>query len=211
MAARFLHKKLNYGYLFSFFLFWLLIVNLYSWLKIVFPFSHVLQKEKKLRDLMRTGNCLVKRFQKHKDNRSDLVLFFSQVDMKLVSRVLKMSRVTTDQLVWCHKKLSKITFINRKIHREPSFLLFPCWSFFWLEADNTYGHVFFTSNGSISCRNSSMYVYICNFLSTVAIARKHEASYCVVCKCAFIVATIHMLLMWEPGTPKCIALLRLDE
>ncbi|XXG61361.1 hypothetical protein AAC387_Pa04g3041 [Persea americana] len=84
------------------------------------------KKEKKLRDLLKTGNCLVKRFQKHKENRSDLVLFFSQVDMKLVSRVLKMSRVTTDQLLWCHKKLSKITFTNRKIYREPSFLLFPC-------------------------------------------------------------------------------------
>lgn len=84
------------------------------------------KKEKKLKDLLKTGNCLVKKLKKPREDRSNQDLFFSQVDMKLVSRVLKMSRLTTDQLVWCHMKLSKITFSDRKIHREPSFLLFPC-------------------------------------------------------------------------------------
>ncbi|KAJ0975293.1 hypothetical protein J5N97_017258 [Dioscorea zingiberensis] len=84
------------------------------------------KKEKKLKDILRTGNCIVKKFRKPREDRSNQELFFSQVDMKLVSRVLKMSRLTTDQLLWCHKKLSKITFYERKVHREPSFLLFPC-------------------------------------------------------------------------------------
>ncbi|XP_077250034.1 uncharacterized protein LOC143889640 isoform X2 [Tasmannia lanceolata] len=82
-------------------------------------------KEKRLKDLVRSGNCLVKRFQKQQD-RTDQALFFSQVDMKLVSRVLRMSRITSDQLLWCHKKLNRITLTDRKLHREPSFLLFPC-------------------------------------------------------------------------------------
>nr|XP_010939496.1 uncharacterized protein LOC105058318 [Elaeis guineensis] len=85
------------------------------------------KKEKKLKDILRTGNCLVKKFKKPKEDRSNLDLFFSQIDLKLVARVLKMSRITTDQLVWCHKKLNKIAFVDRKIHREPAFLLFPCW------------------------------------------------------------------------------------
>lgn len=85
------------------------------------------KKERKLRDLLRSGNCILRRFQKSPEDNSDQVLyFFSQVDMKLVSRVLNMSRLTTDQLLWCHNKLSKISFINSKIHVEPSFLLFPC-------------------------------------------------------------------------------------
>ncbi|KAK9271790.1 hypothetical protein L1049_002154 [Liquidambar formosana] len=89
--------------------------------------TNLQKKEKKLRDILRTGNCILRRFQKHQEDSSDHVLyFFSQVDMKLVSRVLNMSRITTDQLVWCHSKLSKISFVNRKIHVEPSFLLFPC-------------------------------------------------------------------------------------
>ncbi|XP_011012817.1 PREDICTED: uncharacterized protein LOC105116991 isoform X2 [Populus euphratica] len=85
------------------------------------------KKEKRLKDIWRSGNCILKKFQKHRGDNSDQVLcFFSQVDINLVSRVLNMSKVTTDQLLWCHNKLSKINFINRKIHVERSFLLFPC-------------------------------------------------------------------------------------
>eukprot|EP00258_Populus_trichocarpa_P028916 XP_024444935.1 uncharacterized protein LOC7495970 isoform X2 [Populus trichocarpa] len=84
------------------------------------------KKERRLKDVLRSGNCILKKFQKHREDNSNQVLyFFSQVDMKLVARVLSMSRVTTDQLLWCHNKLSKINFVSRKIHVEPSFLLFP--------------------------------------------------------------------------------------
>lgn len=58
-------------------------------------------------------------------NQDDL--FFSQVDVKLVARVLSMAPVTTEQLSWCLRKLSKITSsAERKVRREPSFQLFPC-------------------------------------------------------------------------------------
>ncbi|KAF3444788.1 hypothetical protein FNV43_RR14481 [Rhamnella rubrinervis] len=75
------------------------------------------KKEKKLKEVLRAGNCILKRFKKHNNNQEDgteHLYFFSQVDMKLVTRVLNMSRITTDQLVWCHSKLSKINFVNRK-------------------------------------------------------------------------------------------------
>ncbi|KAK7394507.1 hypothetical protein VNO78_15036 [Psophocarpus tetragonolobus] len=84
------------------------------------------KKEKRLRELLRSGSCILKKFQKHDEDGADQVLyFFSQVDMKLVWRVLNMSRITTDQLAWCRSKLNKINFVNRRIHVEPSFLLFP--------------------------------------------------------------------------------------
>ncbi|TVU09519.1 hypothetical protein EJB05_42999 [Eragrostis curvula] len=85
------------------------------------------KKEKRLKDLLKTGNCLVKKFKKPKEDRSNQNLFFSQVDMRLVARVLRMPRITSDQLQWCKAKLDKIIVVDRvKIHREPSFLLFPC-------------------------------------------------------------------------------------
>lgn len=84
------------------------------------------KRDKKLKDIVRSGNCLVKKFKKPQEHRLSQDLFFCQVDMKLVSMVIKMSRISTEQLVWCHKKLNKITIVDRKIQREPSFLLFPC-------------------------------------------------------------------------------------
>ncbi|XP_068335258.1 uncharacterized protein [Pyrus communis] len=84
------------------------------------------KKNMKLKERLRCGNCILKRFKKHEDEGTDHLYFFSQVDMKLVARVLNMSTITTEQLVWCHNKLSKINFVNRKLLVDPSILLFPC-------------------------------------------------------------------------------------
>lgn len=88
--------------------------------------ANLQKKEKKLKDLLKAGNCIVKKLKRRQEYISKQELFFSQVDLKLVSRVLNMSMITSDQLIWCHKKLSKISFSGRKLHREPSILLFPC-------------------------------------------------------------------------------------
>ncbi|KAL0773504.1 uncharacterized protein LOC106347822 isoform X2 [Brassica napus] len=86
-------------------------------------------KEKRLKDVLKSERCIIRRFKKHKeeDSTEEQVLhFFSQVDMKLVTRVLNMSKLTKDHLVWCHNKLTKISFVNRRLHLDPSFCLFPC-------------------------------------------------------------------------------------
>ncbi|KAA8547988.1 hypothetical protein F0562_004417 [Nyssa sinensis] len=45
------------------------------------------KKERKLKDLLRSGNCILRKFRKCQEDSSDHVLcFFCQVDMKLVSR-----------------------------------------------------------------------------------------------------------------------------
>lgn len=85
-----------------------------------------MQKEKRIKELLRSGGCIVKRIQKRPEGRLNYAMFFAQVELKLVSRVLNMSRLTTDQLVWCHEKLAKINFSKRKVVLESSFLLFPC-------------------------------------------------------------------------------------
>ncbi|CAI9096605.1 OLC1v1032792C2 [Oldenlandia corymbosa var. corymbosa] len=83
------------------------------------------KKEKKIKEVQRSGNCIVKKFQKHHRSLSTALLI-SQVELKLVARVLNMSRLTTDYLVWCQKKLDNISIANRKVGIEPAFLLFPC-------------------------------------------------------------------------------------
>ncbi|XP_023528457.1 uncharacterized protein LOC111791379 isoform X2 [Cucurbita pepo subsp. pepo] len=83
------------------------------------------KKEKKVKEIMRSGNCILKKLQKKGGGGGDLC-FLSKVDMKLVGRVLKMSRITTDQLIWCRNKLNRISFFNTQIHVHPSFFLFPC-------------------------------------------------------------------------------------
>ncbi|XP_074356853.1 uncharacterized protein LOC141696634 isoform X2 [Apium graveolens] len=88
------------------------------------------KKTKKLKDQLRSSHSILKKFRKCKEDDSSssnqVHFFFSQVDLKLVSRVLSMPKLNTEQLAWCRSKLSSISFINRKIHVEPSFCLFPC-------------------------------------------------------------------------------------
>ncbi|PIN17159.1 hypothetical protein CDL12_10181 [Handroanthus impetiginosus] len=86
-----------------------------------------LQKmDRRIRKQVRSQNCMIKKMQKHDKHVPDHELVASQVVLRLVSRVLNLPRLTKDQLVWCRKKLSNISFVRRRVHVEPSFLLFPC-------------------------------------------------------------------------------------
>ncbi|CAI0438020.1 unnamed protein product [Linum tenue] len=89
------------------------------------------KKDKKLKEILKTGNCLLKKFQRQQHGsqefRRQRELVVAQVELKLVSRVLSMNRITAEQLIWCHEKLGKVRLSNnRKVSVEPSFLLFPC-------------------------------------------------------------------------------------
>ncbi|KAL4318780.1 hypothetical protein GQ457_18G025260 [Hibiscus cannabinus] len=86
------------------------------------------KKEKRLKEIQRGTNCILKKFQRqqHQGNLLDHALFIAHVELKLVSRVLNMSKINNDQLVWCLEKLQRINFSSRKIEIEPSFTLFPC-------------------------------------------------------------------------------------
>lgn len=85
------------------------------------------KKDKKLKDIVRTGNCIVKKFQKHHEDQLDHEQLVAQVGLRLISRVVNMSQLRKEQVLWCSEKLNRIKFLSRKIvHVEPSFLLFPC-------------------------------------------------------------------------------------
>ncbi|KAL0296901.1 UNVERIFIED_CONTAM: 60S ribosomal protein L34 [Sesamum radiatum] len=76
--------------------------------------TNLQKKERRIRERVRSQNCIVKKFKKQQESRLDIVLLTSQVELRLVSRVLRQSRLTTDQLLWCRNKLNSISFVGRK-------------------------------------------------------------------------------------------------
>ncbi|KAK7407370.1 hypothetical protein VNO78_09229 [Psophocarpus tetragonolobus] len=85
------------------------------------------KKERRLKDIVRTGNCIVKKFQKHHEDQLDHEQLVARVGLRLISRVINMSKLRKEQLIWCNEKIHRIKFLSRKIVQvEPSFLLFPC-------------------------------------------------------------------------------------
>ncbi|XP_019165879.1 PREDICTED: uncharacterized protein LOC109161808 isoform X8 [Ipomoea nil] len=85
------------------------------------------KKERKLKEIQRSGNCIVKKFQKQQEGRVNetQAVFISRVELRLVAKVLGLPRLTRDHLVWCKKKLNNINIVGRKVSVEPSCLLFP--------------------------------------------------------------------------------------
>ncbi|KAL1213636.1 hypothetical protein V5N11_012593 [Cardamine amara subsp. amara] len=91
--------------------------------------THFQKKEKKLKEILRSQNCIVKKLKKNESKSSIGLrdeLLITQIELRLVSRVMNMSKLTTEKLVWCQEKLERIIFNGRKIHIEPSFSLLPC-------------------------------------------------------------------------------------
>ncbi|KAL9233762.1 hypothetical protein vseg_008717 [Gypsophila vaccaria] len=84
------------------------------------------KKYKKLKEL-RSEKCIIKNLQtcQAEEGSDDVLYFFARVNLKLVSRVLNMWRISTEQLVWCNDALKKINFVDRKLHFDSSILLFP--------------------------------------------------------------------------------------
>ncbi|GMH01716.1 hypothetical protein Nepgr_003555 [Nepenthes gracilis] len=88
--------------------------------------TNLQKKEKRLKDLVRSGNCIVKRLHKtYRYYHLNHELLEAQVELRLVSRALSMSRLTTDQIMWCRTKLGAINFLGRKVNVGSSFSVFP--------------------------------------------------------------------------------------
>ncbi|GAB4849934.1 hypothetical protein Ancab_029234 [Ancistrocladus abbreviatus] len=56
----------------------------------------------------------------------EVELLFSLIDIKVVTRVLRMARITKEQLLWCEDKMKKLELTDGKLQRDPSPILFPC-------------------------------------------------------------------------------------
>ncbi|KAJ0264550.1 hypothetical protein HA466_0028800 [Hirschfeldia incana] len=52
-------------------------------------------------------------------------LLFAAIDIKLATRVLRMSKISKEQLLWCEEKMKKLNFSAGQLQRHPSPILFP--------------------------------------------------------------------------------------
>ncbi|KAI3880905.1 hypothetical protein MKX03_032730 [Papaver bracteatum] len=53
-------------------------------------------------------------------------LLFGLIDIKVMSRVLRMVRISKEQLLWCEEKMSRLDVPESKLNRDGSPILFPC-------------------------------------------------------------------------------------
>ncbi|XWS20609.1 hypothetical protein CRYUN_Cryun31cG0117300 [Craigia yunnanensis] len=58
--------------------------------------------------------------------REDVPLLFGLIDIKIISRVLRMARISKEQLFWYEEKITKLDLCDWKLQRDPSPILFPC-------------------------------------------------------------------------------------
>ncbi|KAI9088136.1 hypothetical protein K1719_030113 [Acacia pycnantha] len=82
------------------------------------------KKKTKVKDLKRSRKCLRKRKQK-KDQEQEMEILMALIDLKVVSRVLRMSDLSEEQLHWCEEKMSKVRVMDGKLQRDSSPLFFP--------------------------------------------------------------------------------------
>ncbi|GFQ07692.1 hypothetical protein PHJA_002913300 [Phtheirospermum japonicum] len=80
------------------------------------------KKKAKLNELHRSGKLLRKRKWEEEE---ELEILMAQLDLKVVSRVLRMTGLNGEQLHWCENKMSKLRVSNGKLHRDSSPLFFP--------------------------------------------------------------------------------------
>ncbi|EXB56917.1 hypothetical protein L484_019962 [Morus notabilis] len=81
------------------------------------------QKKKiKLKDLRRAQKCLRRRKLKLDDG---MEIVMGLIDLKVVSRVLRMKELNEEQMHWCEEKMSKVRILDGKLQRDSSPLFFP--------------------------------------------------------------------------------------
>lgn len=56
----------------------------------------------------------------------EVEMLMGLVDVKVISRALRMGRVSKEQLIWCEEKMKKLGLSDGKLQRDPSPILFPC-------------------------------------------------------------------------------------
>ncbi|CAA2994828.1 DUF1666 domain-containing [Olea europaea subsp. europaea] len=80
------------------------------------------KKKVKLNELRRSGSCLRKRRLRAEE---EMEILMALIDLKVVSRVLRMKDLNDEQLHWCNNKMSKVKVSDGKLQRDSSPLFFP--------------------------------------------------------------------------------------
>ncbi|KAK1439826.1 hypothetical protein QVD17_05648 [Tagetes erecta] len=80
------------------------------------------KKKLKLKDLQRSRKCFRKRRAKQ---GNEMELLMAEIDLKVVSRVLRTSDINDEQLHWCEEKMTRLRISDGKLQRDSSPLFFP--------------------------------------------------------------------------------------
>ena len=86
-----------------------------------------LHKEARLQELKKGCKCVRQKLRSYlsvsKEEATEILLGF--IDIKIISRALKMPRISKDHLRWCEEKLNKLVVSKGKLHRDYSPVFFP--------------------------------------------------------------------------------------
>jgi len=82
-----------------------------------------MQKETRVKELSKKKSWKKKSWPSF---LSEVELLLGLIDIKVVSRVLRMARISKEQLLWCEEKMSKIDLSENRLRRDVSPILFPC-------------------------------------------------------------------------------------
>ncbi|KAK8965064.1 hypothetical protein KSP40_PGU010255 [Platanthera guangdongensis] len=80
------------------------------------------KKKAKLEEIGRRKKYWKKRKVKEEE---EMEAFMAMIDLKVVSRVLRVQRITEEQLHWCEDKMSRVRVWDGKMKRDHSSLFFP--------------------------------------------------------------------------------------
>ncbi|KAJ4713397.1 Ribosomal protein L34Ae [Melia azedarach] len=80
------------------------------------------KKKTKLKDLRRCRKCIRK---KRLTVEEEVEIMMGLIDLQVVSRVLRMTDISEEQLHWCEEKMSKVSILEGKLQRDSSPLFFP--------------------------------------------------------------------------------------
>ncbi|KAF3328927.1 hypothetical protein FCM35_KLT06005 [Carex littledalei] len=81
------------------------------------------KKKMRVKDLVRRRKCFIQR--KLIKVEDEMEILMGLIDLKVISRVLRMPNVTEEQLHWCEQKMTKVRVLEGKIQRDSSPLAFP--------------------------------------------------------------------------------------
>ncbi|RZR79558.1 hypothetical protein BHM03_00005302, partial [Ensete ventricosum] len=84
-----------------------------------------LQKEMRVKELFKKKKGWRKKKRTWPTTLEEVQLLFALIDIEVISRVLRMARLSKEQLLWCDKKMSKLDLSGNRLCRDGSLLLFP--------------------------------------------------------------------------------------
>ncbi|XP_061374779.1 uncharacterized protein LOC133316996 [Gastrolobium bilobum] len=81
------------------------------------------KKKVKVKDLRRSSKLCLRKRKLTMDKEMEILM--ALIDLKVVSRVLRMRDLSEEQLHWCEEKMSKVRVMDRKLERDSTPLFFP--------------------------------------------------------------------------------------